>query len=571
MYQVLYRKWRPQVFSDVVGQDHITKTLMGAVESGRVSHAYLFTGSRGTGKTSCAKILAKAVNCEHPVNGNPCNECASCRGIDNGSIVDVVEIDAASNNGVDNIRDLREETNYMPSSVKYRVYIIDEVHMLSTGAFNALLKTLEEPPEHVKFILATTEVHKLPATILSRCQRFDFKRIPAEDIKNRLKFVAEKENLNITDEAALLIARVADGGMRDALSLLDRCASYGTEINEELVSQASGIAGKEHIYALTDAINGHNCEKALNLINDLYQNSCDMERLLNELMSHFRNMMVALSVSDYQSLILTSETDANKIKAQAQNMTLEAILFAMDVINDAISQLKRGVNKRIAAEMAVIRLTSPQLEGDIPAILRRISELERKIENGKKKKKTEIKAVSEEVINKSDKAESSEKTEFVASTSVQPEQIESTVEDVSVTPAPLPVAEQQTAEIKNTAERSSASAPFTKWAEVLELVGETDRILVSFLTNSSAYTENERLFIKGANPVIENFLSKKEHYDTLENAVYELSGNHYRISTGKKTTEESQTNSVETVTDSANPLEALLQKAKQLNIDILEQ
>ena len=230
MYQVLYRKWRPQVFTDVYGQEHITKTLMNAVDTGRVSHAYLFTGSRGTGKTTCAKILAKAVNCEHPVNGNPCNECASCRGIDDGSVVDVVEIDAASNNGVDNIRDLREETNYMPSSVKYRVYIIDEVHMLSTGAFNALLKTLEEPPEHVKFILATTEVHKLPSTILSRCQRFDFKRISPEDISSRLKYVAKQENIDLTDEGAMLIARVSDGGMRDALSLLDRCASYGKKI-----------------------------------------------------------------------------------------------------------------------------------------------------------------------------------------------------------------------------------------------------------------------------------------------------------------------------------------------------
>ncbi len=247
MYQVLYRKWRPQTFADVVGQPHVTASLTGAVQSGRLSHAYLFTGSRGTGKTSCAKILAKAVNCERPVDGNPCNACDTCRGIDSGSILDVIEIDAASNNGVDNIRDLREEANYTPTHAKYRVYIIDEVHMLSTGAFNALLKTLEEPPEHVKFILATTEVHKLPSTILSRCQRFDFKRIEPQDIADRLKFVAVQENISLTDDGAMLIARVSDGAMRDALSLLDRCAAYGEAITETVVSDAAGLAGRERL------------------------------------------------------------------------------------------------------------------------------------------------------------------------------------------------------------------------------------------------------------------------------------------------------------------------------------
>ena len=254
MYQALYRKWRPTAFTDVSGQPHVTQTLMHEVDTGKLSHAYLFTGSRGTGKTTCAKILAKAVNCLHPVNGNPCNECAICRGIDDGSVLDVIEIDAASNNGVDNIRDLREEANFTPVKAKYRVYIIDEVHMLSIGAFNALLKILEEPPSYVLFILATTEVHKLPSTILSRCQRFDFHHIPPESIAERLQYVSAQENIDLTNEGAVMIARYADGALRDALSLLDRCSARGETITPQLVSECAGIAGKTHLFRMADCI-----------------------------------------------------------------------------------------------------------------------------------------------------------------------------------------------------------------------------------------------------------------------------------------------------------------------------
>ena len=249
MYQVLYRKYRPKVFSDVYGQDHVTSTLKNEIKNGRISHAYLFTGSRGTGKTTCAKILAKAVNCEHNIDGEPCNECEVCKGLDNGSIYDVVEIDAASNNGVDNIRELRDDTNYAPTRGKYRVYIIDEVHMLSTGAFNALLKTLEEPPAHVIFILATTEVHKLPATILSRCQRFDFKRIQPETMAKRLNQVAEAEGITLESDAALLIARIADGALRDGLSILDQCAGRGKTVDTRLVSEVAGLAVEPILFA----------------------------------------------------------------------------------------------------------------------------------------------------------------------------------------------------------------------------------------------------------------------------------------------------------------------------------
>ena len=296
MYQVLYRKWRPQVFSDVAGQPHVTDTLRRELQEGRLSHAYLFTGSRGTGKTTCAKILAKAVNCLHPVDGNPCNECEICKGIDSGSILDVIEIDAASNNGVDNIRDLREEANFTPVAAKYRVYIIDEVHMLSIGAFNALLKTLEEPPSYVLFILATTEVHKLPATILSRCQRFDFRRIPPEDIAARLEYVAGQEGMELAHDAALLIARIADGALRDALSLLDQCAGRSKQITVEIVSEAAGLAGRGHLYELSAALRAEDSARRSPCLDELHQGSCDMERLCGDLIDHFRNLMIAKTV-----------------------------------------------------------------------------------------------------------------------------------------------------------------------------------------------------------------------------------------------------------------------------------
>ena len=280
MYQVLYRKWRPQVFADVVGQPQVTVTLQHELMAGRVAHAYLFTGSRGTGKTTCAKILAKAVNCLHPVNGDPCGECEICRGVESGSVMDVVEIDAASNNGVDNIRELREEAAFTPASARYRVYIIDEVHMLSQGAFNALLKTLEEPPAHVLFILATTEVHKLPATILSRCQRFDFHRIAPEDISDRLEYVARQEEASLDREAGLLIARLADGAMRDALSLLDQCFGRSRQVTVEVVNETAGLAGREHLFQMAQSILDRDSPSALELVDRLYRESKDMARLI---------------------------------------------------------------------------------------------------------------------------------------------------------------------------------------------------------------------------------------------------------------------------------------------------
>lgn len=565
MYQVLYRKWRPQVFTDVYGQEHITETLMNAVDTGRVSHAYLFTGSRGTGKTTCAKILAKAVNCEHPVNGNPCNECASCRGIDDGSVVDVVEIDAASNNGVDNIRDLREETNYMPSSVKYRVYIIDEVHMLSTGAFNALLKTLEEPPEHVKFILATTEVHKLPSTILSRCQRFDFKRISPEDISRRLKYVAEQEKINLTDEGAMLIARVADGGMRDALSLLDRCASYGKTITEELASDAAGIAGKEHIYALVDAMRDRNCSVALETLSKLYENSCDMERLFSELISHFRNMMITLTVPTYKDLILASDAEAEKIKAQAQSLTLATVLSAMETLNNAIFELKKGDNKKITAEMVMIKLCTPELMSDNAALLRRISELERKINSGNITVKSAQESTRENLFaaprNATETAHEAypevkeEKTEVHETVRTEIPVSQQTEISKSASPAPM-VADE--------------SKPFMKWSDVLDIVQKSDPMIMSFLNNSTAYINDGFMCIKPANPILQQFITKKEHSEIVLNAIKEVTGQEFKITLITDDRPKPTEKKAES-TSNMSPLDSLFERAKKLDIQIIEQ
>ena len=356
MYKALYRKYRPQVFSDVVGQDHVTATLRNEIVTGRHTHAYLFCGSRGTGKTTCAKIFAKAVNCEHPVDGDPCNECASCRGIDDGSILDVIEIDAASNNGVDNIRDIRDQVNFTPVNVKYRVYIIDEVHMLSTGAFNALLKTLEEPPEHVKFILATTEVHKLPATILSRCQRFDFRRISADDITKRLEYVASCENIDLQHDAALLIARLADGALRDALSILDQCISTGKTVDTALVNETAGLADKEYLYKMASYIGAGDSASALALSASLYERSCDMERLMQELISFFRDLMIIKSVDDPSGLIICTSDEMKKYRECAGMFSVQRVLSALDILSDSLAAMRAGMTPRVEAEMTLIRL-----------------------------------------------------------------------------------------------------------------------------------------------------------------------------------------------------------------------
>ena len=353
MYQVLYRKWRPQTFSDVYGQPHVTAALKNELRTGRLAHAYLFTGSRGTGKTSCAKILAKAVNCQSPVDGDPCNQCDVCRGIDDGSVTDVVEIDAASNNGVDSIRELREEVSFTPAVGKYRVYIIDEVHMLSTGAFNALLKTLEEPPAHVIFILATTEVHKLPATILSRCQRFDFSRIPPEDIAARIQYIAGQEDFRITDEAAFLLARMADGALRDALSLLDQCLSRSRDITADTVAEAAGITGRDHLYELSSAVRNRDPGTALTVLDRLHNASKDMERLCSEMIDFYRNLMVLKSVPHPEGLVIAAPADLEQMRREAEEYDLPALLHCLETLQKTLERLRSGASRRVEMETAL--------------------------------------------------------------------------------------------------------------------------------------------------------------------------------------------------------------------------
>ena len=382
MYQVLYRKWRPAVFEDVVGQPQVTVTLRNEITSGRLGHAYLFTGSRGTGKTTCAKILAKAVNCLHPVNGDPCNQCEICKGIDDGSILDVVEIDAASNNGVDNIRDLREEAAFTPAAAKYRVYIIDEAHMLSTGAFNALLKTLEEPPPYVLFILATTEVHKIPATILSRCQRFDFGRISPEEMAKRLEFVAKEEGIALTHDAALLLGRLADGALRDGLSLLDQCIGAGGTVTEEVVEKTAGLAGHDYLFELSDAVFAKDTPAALLLIDRLHQASQDMSRLCEELISHFRAMMLLKTMSDPKALLVCSQQELARLQQAAQKTTLAGLLHILSTLQSALERLAYAPNRRVEMELTLIRMTSPELDASSDALLRRVKALETAVRTG---------------------------------------------------------------------------------------------------------------------------------------------------------------------------------------------
>ena len=381
MYQALYRKWRPQTFDQVVGQKHITETLKNQVRTGRLSHAYLFIGTRGTGKTTCARILAKAVNCEHPVDGNPCGVCPACRGITEGSVMDVVELDAASNNGVDNVRTLREEAIFSPATVKKRVYIIDEVHMLSMQAFNALLKILEEPPEHLMFILATTELQKVPATILSRCQRHSFKRIDTPVITEYLEYIAGQEGFTLEHDAAELIARLAEGGVRDALSLLDQC-SASEKIDLEAVYSAMGLAGNRRVAELLDHILRHNTEAALKAFSGMWMDGKDPVSLLTELSNLLRDVLM-LHVAPKGALELISGAfDTGTLREFAGRMTTEELLCAMNTLQRTLSTVKDAKNTRNAAELCLVSLCNSTLGESVAELRARVSRLERQMEEG---------------------------------------------------------------------------------------------------------------------------------------------------------------------------------------------
>ncbi len=530
MYQVLYRKWRPQTFTDVYGQPAVTTALKNELRSGRLAHAYLFTGSRGTGKTSCAKILSKAVNCLHPQDGDPCNECDNCRGIDAGTILDVVEIDAASNNGVDNIRDLRDEVNFAPAVAKYRVYIIDEVHMLSAGAFNALLKTLEEPPEHAIFILATTEVHKLPATILSRCQRFDFGRIPAADIAARLQYVAQQEAFTLAEEAAMLIARLADGGMRDALSLLDQCLSRSRDITADTVVEATGMAGREHLFRLAKAVREQDGTTALTVLGALYDGSKDMERLCVEMIEFYRNLMILKSVRDPEELIVVSPAELQELRQEAQTLTLGAVLHIMDVLQGTLDRLKSGVSRRVEMETTLLRLCEPRLDTSPESLLRRIEDLEAGIVT---QRQAAIPAAAPPA----------------APTAVESKPAEESNAEPS---AAEPAAPEQ-------------MKPFDRWAEVLERLAEQCPPLYGVLMDSQAMTDGERLVVITDNDLFVTLVKTDGNKFVLMNAVQAVAGKPMRISRGRPIKQESVQATAEAASD---PLSAFLKKSADAGVNI---
>ena len=521
MYRALYRKWRPNRFDDVVGQQHITQTLQNELVANKLAHAYLFTGSRGTGKTTCAKILAKAVNCEHPINGNPCNECEVCRGIDSGAILDVVEIDAASNNGVDNIRDLREETNYTPVRAKYRVYIIDEVHMLSIGAFNALLKTLEEPPEYVKFILATTEVHKLPATILSRCQRFDFKRIEPEDIADRLAIVAEGEDIILDREAALLIARVADGALRDALSLLDQCAGQSDTVTPELVSRVAGLTGREHLFRLAECIRQNDCAGALTIIDELHTASCDMERLCTQLIEHYRNLMIIRAVNHPSGLIVCTSSELELLEEQAKGYTLEGIMHILSVLEDAAAAMRKGTNRRIEAELAFVKLCTSNADTSVEALLKRVAELEKAVRGGA----------------------------------------------IAAAPAPNAETKPEAPAVQPPAAKPLPNGECAQWADILQELKTVNMPMFAILADSTARVQDQYLVIASPNPSVGAMLKANNNSADLKKAVFGVTGCRYRIGLERPT----ETAPAPAPTPERDPLDDLLKEARKMGVDIQTQ
>ncbi len=535
-YQALYRKYRPKTFSDVVGQEHITETLKNELACGKIVHAYLFTGTRGTGKTTCAKILAKAVNCLNNTSGDPCGECDVCKLIAADEITDIVEMDAASNNGVNDIRELREQVNFAPATAKYRVYIIDEVHMLSGAAFNALLKTLEEPPEHVVFILATTEVQKLPATILSRCQRFDFRRIDSAKIVKRLKYVAEQENLTLTDDAATLIAASADGGMRDALSILDLCASVGTEITEDTVTNVCSMAGNDYLIKMADLIKNRSTEEALMLIDQLHNSSVDMLRLLSELIQHFRDLMIVKVVSGANKPIVCSASKMQALEKQAKDFDIREIMAILSVLQASSGAMQNG-NRRCEMEMAVIRLCNPQIRQDLNSLERRIASLE----SNSVKINSNMNigcAVTENVPSEPD--DEIPLPEYPTS--------QSDISNGETPPQPETVSQAQ---------EPDGVYPVEKWNDILALLRKTCPIIAGVLQGSSAYIEGDRLLIDTNNSQFRTLVNGNNsvYRDSIRKAAHTVLGRVYKLGPYHAKTDSAK---------SDDPLKSFAEKLKQL-------
>lgn len=546
MYQVLYRKWRPQTFDDVSGQEHVTTTLQNEVSSGRLNHAYLFTGSRGTGKTTCAKILSKAANCLNPQNGNPCGECEICKGIDNGSVLDVVEMDAASNRGIADVRSIIDEVQFKPANpnCKYRVYIVDEVHMLTSEAFNALLKTLEEPPEHVIFILATTEVHKLPQTILSRCQRFDFHRIPTRVIADRLLYVAQQEDVVLADSAAVLIASVADGALRDALSLLDRCIAMSTNIDDEVVRNAAGLARKTYLYDLAAAVINKNTEKSLDIIDRLYAESKDMSRLCEELLSHFRALMLIKSVRNPRDILVMSDEEFEEAQTQADYLSLADIVYYMDVLSRSYQRMGHGTGDRTEFEMAMVKLSSAELDGTTEALTARLTALEKAVKRG-------IKVSTEPLATPLRQAEQSGETITVTKQPVkeksgQVDDIEEPKQETAQEHKPAPVTKPAPKVTSQPAVNSSANLeeiyrnakPFPEWVDVVGNLKDISRAIAAAFAGSSAYVSGNYLLIDTSNEMAFELLKQGSRREEVRKIILETTGRVYKLGPYKRVSKE---------------------------------
>ena len=547
MYQALYRKYRPKNFDEVVGQEHITATLKQEIASGRIGHAYLFTGSRGTGKTSCSKIIAKAVNCPNQHDGNPCGVCDICRGIDDGSVLDVTEIDAASNNGVDNIRQLREEANFTPAQVNYRVYIIDETHMLSVGAFNALLKIMEEPPEHVIFILATTEVHKIPATILSRCQRFDFRRISPSVIAARVRWVCEQEGIQIEPEAADLIASLAEGGMRDALSLLDVCRSNARsgeqdgqeKITLEHVRQSAGLAVSDSLFAVADAVLRRDVPAVLQEIDRMFENSIDFEKMCVQLIAHYRGLMMAKAVKNPQEFVSGLPQDAQRLSAQAAGYPMGQILYSLTVLQDALSRMGRTAQTRVELEMAAIKLCSPELDRSLDAILARLDRLEAQVRSG-----AVVPPAGEEKAPASELQAALTRVQKEERQTPPPQKLSAPAQDASQQDRP-----------------KKPVVPFAPWPQVLEALRHVNTALHGALVSTEAFLDGEIVLIDCQDPLFLEMIRSNDYAKkSIHQALLSGAGRDYRIGPFKRERYEMK--------KADDPMEQILASAEKLGVDM---
>ena len=576
MYRALYRKWRPQRFEDVVGQRAIVTALKNQITANRVGHAYLFTGVRGTGKTTCAKIFAKAVNCLHPVNGDPCGECEICKGIDNGSILDVVEMDAASNNGVDDIRDLRDETAYTPSACKYKVYIIDEVHMLSTAAFNALLKTLEEPPAHVIFILATTEIQKVPATILSRCQRYDFTRIGPEDIARRVEYIAGEEKLELSPDGAELIARLADGALRDALSILDTCAGVTAKIDADVVRRMAGVTDRSYLFRISDALEAQDGATALAQLAQLRQQSVDVKRLTEELIAHYRALMLA-ALPGGQSLLsgVSPEEEALYLEKGPQLGQREAIR-AIRALGSALEHMTRGSDQRIELELALFGLSEPPQQPQAVPVqaapvraaaqpaapqpfasatavqpfasaptpqppIRSVPVVQPAAEP--KSVKAEPSAPSEISVEQTSPVQTEELPPLPEEPPVQqagmlpwdepaaqaaqpaasvPAELEPVPQPEPPKPAPTPAAKPVPEKPQDAGQEGTALYPY--WPQVVQQLQEKDPMLYTYLRKSKAYFDGTRVLIDGGKTIRDIIRSNKDSQRLIKKLIKDVSG-----------------------------------------------